>query len=79
MDCYNPFSPCRILQAETESLARDQDHQLFTLLQLLLKICRECRVTRGERWTQPMNTIWGVYSCSIFQEAKGFKVLVSFV
>lgn len=52
------LQPSRYEKTREESVEQDEDHLLFNMLNLLLKIIRECNVVRTKQWQQQMNTIW---------------------
>ncbi|XP_033739688.1 small subunit processome component 20 homolog isoform X2 [Pecten maximus] len=52
------LQPSRYEKVQDESGEQDEDHLLFNILNLLLKVLRECNVVRTPKWQHQMDTIW---------------------
>ncbi|XP_021355382.1 small subunit processome component 20 homolog [Mizuhopecten yessoensis] len=52
------LQPSRYEKVQDESMEQNEDHLLFNILNLLLKVLRECNVVRTPKWHKQMNTIW---------------------
>ncbi|XP_060070430.1 small subunit processome component 20 homolog [Ylistrum balloti] len=52
------LQPSRYEKMREESVEQEEDHLLFNILNLLLKVLKECNVVRTPKWCQQMNTVW---------------------
>ena len=60
--CIFIYPKCMIIYFQSEmdeTVEREQDHLLFSLLSLLIKILRDCDIIRKPQWAPKLRDVWG--------------------